>query len=254
MEEDTIESQARLENLGELVNAVAEYEQRDPAGGLRGFLEAVTLASSIDGFDSASGTLSLMTLHNAKGLEFPVIYIVGMVDGLLPHSRALYGEDLAQAEKDMEEERRLFYVGMTRAREELLLSWSKTRMFQGRREMSYRSTFLNEVPEDYLKVVGGGPSAVKRPERRAQRKQAAKPRSLDFGDSQIVYDVDADTGSYEQEGGATLVPGDRVFHPRFGEGVIKRFEESGVRQKVVVRFDGGATKKFSAKYAPLSPV
>jgi DNA helicase II / ATP-dependent DNA helicase PcrA len=249
-EEDSIEAQSRLENLNELINAVAEYERRDPEGGARGFLEQVTLAADIDGLDQSAGLLSLMTLHNAKGLEYPAVYIVGLADGLLPHARSLWNGEEEERERALEEERRLCYVGMTRAREELTLSWSRSRLNQGHRETMNRSMFLGEVPEAYLKPVG--PMALRRPAIKSERPSSEAESGVDYGDSRLVYDADADTGSCQCQG-VTLKPGDRVFHPNYGEGVIKRFEEAGKHQKVVVRFADG-TKKFAAAFAPLRPV
>jgi len=250
-EEKSIESRARLENLEELENAVSEHLAHDPDPGLSGFLQKVSLAADIDRFDQELGRLTLMTIHSAKGLEFPVVFMVGMEQGVFPHVLSMIQD--GKDEKDLsglEEERRLCYVGMTRARESLIMSWAMARMRRGNRERSEPSLFLSEVPERFINRVAKA-GGLRRPKPRAGRaKRGGEPKRVDFGDSEIVYDEGMDTGSYEQPGGREFRPGDRVFHRNHGEGMIKRLEESGERTKVVVRFAKG-TKKFLARFAAL---
>ncbi len=250
-DEGTLEASVRLENLDELVNAMVDHESRSEEPGLAGFLEKVSLVADIDRFDPVSGKLNLMTLHSAKGLEFRIVFMVGMVEGLFPHPRALLeGKD--ENTHALEEERRLCYVGMTRAMELLYLSYPASRSFQGRRQRSDPSRFLAEIPKEYVHRIKGR-GRIRRPARKRGVK-AEPPRSMDFGDSEIVYEEPApdydQQPDYGQDHAARLRPGDRVRHPSHGNGTVERLEGSGEKLKVVVRFAKGA-KKFMAKYASL---
>ena len=134
-------AEERIENVRELVNAAAEYDQAEPEGGLQGFLEQAALVSDVDLWDEKLGGVTLMTLHAAKGLEFPVIYIVGLEDGLLPLLRE-------NGDHDLEEERRLFFVGLTRAKRRLTLSYAESRARHGKRQFTQPSRFIAELPEE----------------------------------------------------------------------------------------------------------
>ena len=249
-DEGTVEAASRIENLDELINAVRDYEKSDPAPSLRGFLEKVTLATDLDAYDPAAGRLTLMTLHSAKGLEFPAVFLVGMEDGLFPHIRSLVIEEEDEDSSALEEERRLCYVGMTRAKELLYLTLAGERALRGYRQKSDPSMFIAEIPGRYIHEVRKGPG-LRRPRPKTERPEKSGPRRLDFGDSEIVYD-EVTAAEHDLPNGS-FKPGDRVYHDAYGEGVIKRFEESGEKLKVVVRFPQG-TKKFLAKFAPLRPV
>jgi DNA helicase-2/ATP-dependent DNA helicase PcrA len=141
--EDTIESQGRLENLGELVNVAREYDALEPGGRLAEFLQALSLQSQADDIESSGGQITLMTIHNAKGLEYPVVFVTGMEEGLFPHSRSIQ-------DGDVEEERRLAYVGITRAREQLTLVYAQSRSVFGRRQYNVPSRFLDELPDEHV--------------------------------------------------------------------------------------------------------
>ncbi|MCW2928203.1 MAG: family ATPase, partial [Thermoleophilia bacterium] len=150
--EDTIEAQGRLENLGELVNVAREYDVVNPGGSLEEFLQALSLQSQADDIESSGGQITLMTIHNAKGLEYNVVFVTGMEEGLFPHSRSIQ-------DGDVEEERRLAYVGITRARERLTLVHARSRSVFGRRQYNTPSRFLAELPEDHVVhegQTGGG--------------------------------------------------------------------------------------------------
>ena len=138
--EDTVEAESRLENLEELINAAREYERVEPEPTLEGFLQEQALYSDQDSLTSEGGRVTLMTLHNAKGLEFGHVFVVGMEEGTFPHARSL-------DEHNLEEERRLAYVGITRARETLTLTHAKLRSSWGEREYRMPSRFLSEIPE-----------------------------------------------------------------------------------------------------------
>jgi DNA helicase-2/ATP-dependent DNA helicase PcrA len=141
--EDTIESQGRLENLGELVNVAREFDALEPGGKLAEFLQALSLQSQADNLESSGGQITLMTIHNAKGLEYPVVFVTGMEEGLFPHSRSIQ-------DGDVEEERRLAYVGITRAREQLTLVHAQSRSVFGRRQYNVPSRFLDELPDEHV--------------------------------------------------------------------------------------------------------
>ncbi len=141
--EDTIESQGRLENLGELVNVAREFDAIEPGGRLAEFLQALSLQSQADDIESSGGQITLMTIHNAKGLEYPVVFVTGMEEGLFPHSRSIQ-------DGDVEEERRLAYVGITRARELLTLVYANSRSVFGRRQYNVPSRFLDELPNEHV--------------------------------------------------------------------------------------------------------
>jgi DNA helicase-2/ATP-dependent DNA helicase PcrA len=151
--EDTIEAESRLENLEELINAAREYERVEPEPTLEGFLQEQALYSDQDSLTSEGGRVTLMTLHNAKGLEFGHVFVVGMEEGTFPHARSL-------DEHNLEEERRLAYVGITRARETLTLTHAKLRSSWGEREYRMPSRFLSEIPDEYKSgtVPGCGPA------------------------------------------------------------------------------------------------
>ncbi|MBQ8954623.1 MAG: UvrD-helicase domain-containing protein, partial [Clostridia bacterium] len=157
------ENESRLENIAELENAVKEYVAREPEGGLEGFLENVALVTDLDSLDSASQVLTLMTLHSAKGLEFDLVVMTGMEEGVFPTSRSLFDDE------KMEEERRLCYVGITRARRRLLMSWAQTRALYGTRQYNSRSRFLDEIPR---RLVEDG-NIARRPQTRLSSPQAA---------------------------------------------------------------------------------
>ncbi|MFO8056080.1 MAG: 3'-5' exonuclease, partial [bacterium] len=250
------EARSRLENLEELVNAAAEYELAEEGPALSGFLERVSLESDIDRFNPEEGSLTLMTLHSAKGLEFPVVFMVGLEDGVFPHIRSLMDDDDEQGSK-IEEERRLCYVGITRAMEQLVISHAGSRIIRGQRQRSEPSQFLSEIPDSFFeKARKGGALKSPRPKRKKQsdkKQDGKKPARVDYGDSELVYEDGGSEGSYEHPDGFTFQAGDAIYHRSYGEGVIKRFEESGERLKIVVKF-GSKTKKFLARYAPLEPV
>lgn len=160
-EDDSEESQARLENIEELINKAASYEEDHEEKGatLGGFLEEVALVADIDNVDDSTDIVLLMTLHSAKGLEFPYVYLVGMEDGIFPGAMAVYGEDPDQAAEEMEEERRLCYVGITRAMKKLSLSCARSRFRNGEHQFNRPSRFISEIPR-YLLHAGSNSSTA----------------------------------------------------------------------------------------------
>ena len=231
-EEDSHEAQGRLENLAELLSAAADYEEREPSSGLLGFLDGISLLSDVDE-SRLDAPVVLMTLHSAKGLEFDSVFLVGLEEGLLPHSRSL----LSDARDALEEERRLCYVGMTRAMDRLHLSWAESRMVFGERRLSSASRFLHEIPREEVEVTGG------------YRKPALAPRHAASPATKARAD-----GAVTAAGAAAFRPGARVRHPLFGLGTVLRSDGAGDDLKLTVSFAGIGAKRLVARYAGLEPV
>jgi DNA helicase-2/ATP-dependent DNA helicase PcrA len=227
-QEDSQESQDRLENLAELLSAAAEHDARAAASGLAGFLDGVSLLSDVDRAKGDAPVI-LMTLHSAKGLEFESVFLAGMEEGLVPHSRSL------ESSEALEEERRLCYVGMTRAMDRLQLSWAQSRQVFGQRRLSQPSRFLEEIPRERVRVTGSGraPAPAPRPARSRPEPAAERP---------------APPGPLPE-----LRPGVRVRHPLFGVGTVLRSDGAGDDLKVTVSFTGIGAKRLVARYAGLEP-
>ncbi len=232
--EDTLEAEGRIENLEELVNVVADYEAGTTEPSLQGFLDQVSLVSDIDKLDDKSQALPLMTLHLAKGLEFDVVFFVGMEEGLLPHIRSL------DTPEEMDEERRLTYVGMTRARKRLFLCNAERRRVFGNEQFNLPSRFLEDVPPELLERIEPPPSDWGRDDYRDDEedlpratwlKAPAKPKE----DPSNPYKVGA-----------------KVRHPVFGVGTIQLCEGGADDRKVTVAFQSGDRKKLLAKFSNLT--
>ncbi len=227
----------RLANVEELVSAASEFIDASGEESLGAFLEQVSLVADIDRWDDQAIAVSLMTLHNAKGLEFPVVIIPGLEDGLLPHVSAYEDDD------ELEEERRLFYVGMTRAMDELRIFCADTRRRAGVTDMRAPSRFLDEIEPEHLETVSfavarSRPAAGATPRRPARRARA---------------DVFPDYEGFSQEEVA-LAPGARVAHPTWGEGVVLDVSGVGPDAIVRVRFADDIEKRIMVRYGKLTPV
>ncbi len=249
-EEDTIEAQTRLENIQELVNKAAELgdEPEDPEA-LGRFLEEVALVAEVDSLDGAENRVVLMTLHSAKGLEFPRVYLCGMEDGLFPSSLSIFSEDPS----DLEEERRLCYVGITRAMKELTLTSARQRMINGETRMSRVSRFVEEIPKSLLagrekETVKTGLAALEKGHGGAYR---PKPVVLT---SQTTAAYLGKTFSAEKASQLDYGKGDRVRHVKFGEGTVLEVENGKRDFEVTVRFDRVGEKKLFASFAKLVKV
>jgi superfamily I DNA/RNA helicase len=219
--ERTIEAQGRIENLEELVNVAAEYDAAEEGGGgLAAFLQQVQLLSDADERSDEEHLVTLMTLHNAKGLEYGIVFIIGCEEGVFPHSRAL-------DEGGLEEERRLCYVGITRAQRDLYLTWALTRGVFGTRTYGMPSRFLGEIPKDLMdREDDAGPGVGPRP------RATSWASSVGSGPPPIAFSL-----------------GDDVEHPSFGEGVVTGLEPGGI---VVVRFaKDRSERKLVADLAPI---
>jgi DNA helicase-2/ATP-dependent DNA helicase PcrA len=215
--ERTIESQGRVENLQELVGVAQEYQQQSPEPSLSGFLQEISLYSDQDAIRGQQSLVTLMTLHNAKGLEFKAVFMIGMEEGIFPHVRSI-------EEQGVEEERRLCYVGMTRAQERLVLTHATSRSLWGSRAFNLPSRFLEELPEDGVAW------------------ERLRPASWSGYGAPVHPRTDV----------PDLATGDSVRHGTLGEGVVVRVEPGGV---VTVRFaDDGAERRLMLEYAPLEKV
>ncbi|MBI2882942.1 MAG: UvrD-helicase domain-containing protein [Candidatus Methylomirabilis oxyfera] len=220
--ERTPEAESRLENLKELVTAAQEFAERNSDGGLPAFLDSVALISDLDEYSEGRGAVTLMTLHTAKGLEFDTVFMVGLEEGIFPHALAMPDE------RELEEERRLCYVGMTRARRRLYLASARQRRLYGNRSFNLPSRFLDEIPSEVLQVRDPWESGAR----------STLPRIIpERHDGEPFVD--------------RLYPGARIRHPDFGVGVIRERSGSGDDLKVVVRFNGAGEKKLMVKYAQL---
>ena len=261
-DEGTVESQSRLENLAELRQSVVEYELRkggeDPTKELtlEGFLEEIALVSDIDRFDAKAPAIKLMTIHMAKGLEFDFVSIVGLEEELFPNVRPWEPEEPS----DVEEERRLFYVGMTRARKKLHLLYAKNRTVFGNAGFRVLSRFVEEIPSDYLEIKKSDYFARKRhfSERPGLIPQGGfrqggdrfEGRSSRFNQddfSQVYESSDSQSYSDLPDESAVSV-GSRVQHPTFGEGVVR---QNLGDDKLIVEFRGQGLKKISLKFTQL---
>jgi DNA helicase II / ATP-dependent DNA helicase PcrA len=237
--ERTIEAQGRIENLDELVNVAAEYDaaaEADPARepSLAEFLEQVALISDADERSDDEGLVTLMTLHNAKGLEYPIVFMIGCEEGVFPHSRAL-------DEGGLEEERRLCYVGITRAQRDLYLTYARTRNVFGARSFGAPSRFIGEIPD--------GLTDREQQQPRGLAGVRARATSWISAGSPGAGGPSWDAGAPAPAAHAFRM-GEDVTHPKFGEGVVTGLEPGGI---VVIRFSrDGSERKMVADLAPIS--
>jgi len=236
-DEKTEEADNRIENLHELISAIRDFEKSRENVSLADFLDHVALISDIDTFEDKHNRITLMTLHSAKGLEFPVVFMVGMEEGLFPHSRSVNGD----SEDELEEERRLCYVGMTRAMKKLFLLGARERTIYGESRFQGQSRFIDEIDPNYLKIIGpkGNDKNHNTPE---------EPQTFASEEPKVVYDYDIHTA------GNMWQVGMKVKHPSFGIGVIKAKEGSGENTKLTVLFHGLGSKKLALKYASIIPI
>lgn len=235
-------AQNRLENLDELVNAAGDFENNEEDGSLEAFLENAALVAGVDSYDENSSKVLLMTLHNAKGLEFNIVFMPGMEENLFPTYRAV------NEESEMEEERRLCYVGITRARKKLYMSSAETRRVYGRNEMRNPSRFLLEVPDELIEGIG-------------VIKESNKEKEIINNNVKKIYDPYANTirqtqNLFKQNNtfDEKLSPGDKIDHNAWGEGTVVSIEGSGDDMKITAAFPGTGIKKFMASVAKFKKI
>lgn len=226
----TDEAEERAANVMELYNAARQFEEEQEDPSLEAFLSNVSLASDLDNLQEGAEKVSLMTLHSSKGLEFPVVFLVGVEQGLFPNFRAL--EDPAA----LEEERRLCYVGITRAREQLYISHARERMLYGNREPAIPSVFLSELPQELIEFDRRG----------------AVSRQLSHGSGLSLSDAPKARPNRRQSRSEQWAIGDRLQHPQFGQGQITHVFGSGERVTIAVRFPAiGQQKILDPRIAPI---
>ena len=218
--ERTIESQGRIENLQELVGVAREFHEGAPDPSLSTFLQEISLYSDQDALREGESRVTLMTLHNAKGLEFRIVHMIGMEEGVFPHARSI-------EEQGLEEERRLAYVGMTRAMERLVLTHAMSRSLWGSRAYNLPSRFLDELPEEHVE------------------RERLRPASWSG------YGAPQGAGVAPRGDVPDLQTGDSVRHGTLGEGVVTRIESGGV---ITVRFEDGSERRLMLDYAPLEKI
>ncbi|MCU6696804.1 DNA helicase PcrA [Laedolimicola ammoniilytica] len=248
--EGTDESEARLENIDELMSKVKDYDENAENPSLSGFLEEVALVADIDNLEEESNHVVLMTLHSAKGLEFPYVYMVGMEDGLFPSYMSIVADN---PQEEIEEERRLCYVGITRAKKELTLTAARQRMVRGEIQYNMVSRFVKEIPDEYLenKTENPGQRAKEAKEQRInQRKQAMLEARRSLRAKPIQSKMVAATKASHLDYGV----GDRVKHIRFGEGTVLEITEGAKDYEVRVNFDTAGVKKLFASFAKLQKI
>ena len=281
--ENTIEAESRIQNLEELVTVAMEFEEEFAENSLNDFLESITLSSDIDNLEQTDDMVTLMTLHSAKGLEFPAVFLVGMEEGIFPGYQSI-GEP-----KELEEERRLFYVGITRAKKKLFLTCAKRRTIFGSTSYNAISRFVKEIPEELLE----GYEEMETDNRQSQesfkdssygweygKNYAGKVKTYKFGETAGVA-VAANKVTIQKEQTNTTQgfafrtaesflnsiqkpkenfdktqykEGQRVYHKKFGEGTIQMIEQEGDDLKVDIQFDKAGHKRLMAKFAGLEIV
>ncbi len=248
MAEGTEEALDRLANIDELLNKAASYAEHADNPSLGGFLEEVALVADIDNLEEDADHVVMMTLHSAKGLEFPVVFMVGMEDGMFPSYMSISSEDPA----DLEEERRLCYVGITRAKETLILTSARQRMVRGEIHYNRVSRFIEDIPKEVLAENETANVQPKEKKERPETKAHAAYRQMreTFKTKAFVQpQVEA-----KKEGGLSYNVGDRVRHIKFGVGSVTDIREGGRDYEVTVNFDRVGVKKMFASFAKLTKV
>ena len=238
-DENTEESRARIENIDELISKAASYDEEAENPTLSGFLEEVALVADIDNLEENNDRVVLMTLHSAKGLEFPNVYLAGMEDGIFPSYMTIVSEDPT----DLEEERRLCYVGITRAMRQLTITSARSRMIRGETQYNNVSRFIQEIPRELVQVGSMiKPKVQELPKQTAyiQAKQAFQAKAFEPKQYKVTK---ADKLEYGV--------GDRVKHIKFGAGTVENIVEGGKDYEVTVNFDRAGVKKMFAAFAKL---
>ncbi|MDB5349897.1 MAG: pcrA2 [Planctomycetota bacterium] len=236
----------RLANVDELVSAAREFDREHPGATVVEFLEDISLASAVDRWNDDAGSVTLMTLHAAKGLEFPVVFIIGLEQGILPHSRSF------ESDAELEEERRLLFVGITRARRELTMSHCRVREFRGQRAVAIPSCFLAELPEG---PIIGRDKSDHGPSFTPSARRLAEPRPFPSGFRMTTAaELAGLAPSQAGEDLARFRPGVTVRHPEYGLGRIVAIDGAGPNRKGRVAFAVGGERSFVLAKSPLKVV
>ena len=262
--ENTVEAETRIQNIDEFLTVAIEFEEESAENSLSEFLESITLSSDIDEMQDEDNSVTLMTLHSAKGLEFPVIFLVGMEEGIFPGYKSI-GEP-----KELEEERRLFYVGITRAKQFLYLTCAKHRTIFGFTSYNAISRFVKEIPDNLLDGIANNDEEEKFNDMQYNWEYG---KASNFGkvktykSEQEANSIKTNTYNYrtaesflnslKQKQSASKVDvskykeGIRIYHKKFGEGTIQKMEEEGEDYKLDIQFDKAGHKRLMAKFAGL---
>ena len=242
------EAEVRLQNIDEFLNKIAAYEEscEEELPTLSGFLEEVALVADIDSLDEESDYVVLMTLHSAKGLEFPYVYLAGMEDGIFPSYMTITADDPTE----LEEERRLCYVGITRAKKELSMTCARRRMIRGETQYNKMSRFLKEVPPQLLSTG----KIVEKEELELPKQNAYVHARQSFQANPFMISKQVQQFGVKSGEGLSYGVGDRVRHMKFGEGTVTAITEGGRDYEVSVDFDSAGTKKMFASFAKLQKV
>jgi DNA helicase-2/ATP-dependent DNA helicase PcrA len=252
--EDTEEAQARIENIDELISKAVSYEENASEPSLSGFLEEVALVADIDSLDGDTDYVVLMTLHSAKGLEFPNVFLAGMEDGLFPSYMSISSDD---AVSEIEEERRLAYVGITRAKEHLTITSARMRMVRGETQFNKVSRFVKEIPPQLLR------GEIFEPRQTQKAQDEELPFVSSFQKAKKAFRAPVYTpvsnqrdfsGNAAKNGALSYQVGDRVRHMKFGDGQVMAIVEGGRDYEVTVDFDKSGTKKMFASFAKLKKI
>ncbi len=267
--ENTIEAESRIQNLEEFLTVAIEFEEQMAENTLAEFLESISLTSDIDNMEEGEDTVTLMTLHSAKGLEFPVVFLVGMEEGIFPGYKSI-GEI-----KELEEERRLFYVGITRAMQYLYLTCAKRRTIFGSTSYNQMSRFLKEIPKDLL----DGYEEIDNEDNNSFKDSnygweygtnyAGKVKTYKFDNVEKIPEVKEKVGAFQFRTAESFLnslnkkasgrqvditkykEGQRIYHKKFGEGTINKIEQEGEDYKLDIQFDKVGHKRLMAKFAEL---
>ena len=267
--ENTIEAESRIQNLEEFLTVAIEFEEQMAENTLAEFLESISLTSDIDNMEESEDTVTLMTLYSAKGLEFPVVFLVGMEEGIFPGYKSI-GEI-----KELEEERRLFYVGITRAMQYLYLTCAKRRTIFGSTSYNQMSRFLKEIPKDLL----DGYEEIDNEDNNSFKDSnygweygtnyAGKVKTYKFDNVEKIPEVKEKVGAFQFRTAESFLnslnkkasdrqvditkykEGQRIYHKKFGEGTINKIEQEGEDYKLDIQFDKVGHKRLMAKFAEL---
>lgn len=250
------EVEERRANIDEIISKAATYEDGEETPTLSGFLEEVALVADIDNMDDNNNVVSLMTLHSAKGLEFPIVYLAGMEDGLFPSYMCIDSDDPSE----LEEERRLCYVGITRAKQKLIMSAAKVRMVRGETHMNKVSRFISEIPAELMVNSTQGPAhkiltsdGTDKDHFHLPPRKAGESRFQSFQHDVLKEDI-FDKKPSAGNAGLGYGIGDKVRHIKFGTGTVKEIKNGGRDYEVTVDFENGGTKKMFASFAKLQKI
>lgn len=248
--EDTDEANGRIENIESLMNKIVQYEEDNNGGTLNDLLEDIALVADIDTVSDDAEQVLLMTLHSAKGLEFPNVYICGMEETIFPGASAVFGDD----QSELEEERRLCYVGITRAMKKLTLTSANQRMRNGEMNFNRPSRFINEIPRHLVKQTYGAvlkPETESKPTEFSRTKASlyTKDRKNPFANNPYIQ---KGMGSASPAGAPDYQVGDRVSHTKFGQGIVRSLTKLTNDYEVVIEFDGFGQRKLRSSFAKLT--